>query len=91
MSPMPGLRTKNSQLSNRYEFLACGRQDFAPTLRNYDHVFDANAPTARDVHAGLDGNHHSLAQDLGLSRCNAWSLVNLQAYTMPGRVREVCR
>ena len=86
---MPAERIKNSQPSNCYEFLARGRQNFTPFFRNYHHVFDAHASAARDVHSGLNRNHHSRPQHLGLPRRQPRRLVNLQAYTMSRRVRKM--
>jgi len=62
--------------SNRYQFLASGRQNLAPIVRNHNHVFDANAPDAGDVRSGLNRDHHPRLQYIFLPGGKARRLVD---------------
>src|ERR1019366_903554 len=74
---------------NLHQSLGDWGQHLASSVGDQHHIFNSNAALARYINSGLDGNHHARLEPLCLAFAEAWRFVNLQAYSMPRRMREV--
>ena len=61
------------------QLFAGGCQNFAPSFRDNNHVFDPHAPLAGNVNSGLNRDHHARLQNFSLPPANPGRFVNFQA------------
>ena len=73
------------------EILAGRSQYLTTALADGHHILDPHTPFAGEVYSRLDSDDHPRLQNLFLPFRDPGSLVNLQPYSVPGRMRKISR